>query len=400
MSERDAQLDARLDRLQRTALIAGVAGVVLLGIGAVMSYESFLRSYLFGFVFWTGLSLGCFAVLMLHHTFGAGWGFIIQRVLEAGTRTFPLIVVLFLPIAFDVLSTHHLYEWTHADEVAKDHLLQHKAAYLNAGFFLGRAAFYFLIWMGVSALLNKWSRQLDETGDPAIAERLRNMGTIGLLIYGLTVTFAQVDWVMSLDPHWFSTMFGLMLIAGQVLSTLAFSVLMMRLLSEHQPLAGVAGDKHFHDLGNLMLAFTMIWAYLSFSQFLIIWSGNQPETITWYKDRSEGGWQWLALGLFAFSFAIPFILLLSRHTKRRIHTLAIVAGLVIVMRVLDLFWIITPNFRPGHLGMSWTDPIAPIGIGGIWFWFFIRQLKSRPLLPERDPRMVSALAQPHAAHGD
>lgn len=379
----------QLDRLQRIALVTGLLGLMVCGASFWVAREHFYLSYLLGFTFWAGLALGCFAVLLLHHTFGAGWGFVIQRTLEAGTRTFPLVAVLFLPL---LLGLHDLYEWTHADVVAADSVLQHKQPYLNVGFFVARAAFYFLAWIGVSQVLNTWSNQLDTTGNSRLAARLRNAGPPGLLIYGLTATFAMVDWVMSLDPHWFSTMFGLMFIAGQVLATLAFATLITRLLSEKEPLVGVVRPSHFHDLGNLLLAFTMIWAYLSFSQFLIIWSGNLPETVTWYKDRGAGGWQWIALLLVAFSFALPFVILLSRQTKRSIRVLAVVAGLILVMRLVDLFWVMTPTFHPGRFTLHGTDIAAPIGIGGVWMAFFIYQLKRRPLLPKGDPRMKESLA--------
>jgi len=381
-------LRPELERWQRRALIVGVAGLALTAGGGWMSRAQFFQSYLLGFLFWAGLTLGCFALLLLHQTFGAGWGFVMQRTLEAGTRVFPLLAALFVPLLFGL---HDLYEWTHAEVVAGNAALTEKSAYLNVNFFIGRAAFYFLAWVGVAYLLNKWSRELDTSGDPRLAGRLRNAGPPGLLIYGLTATFAGVDWIMSLEPHWFSTMFGLMLIAGQVLSTLAFVVIVVGRLAEHPPLAKVARPQHFHDLGNLMLAFTMIWAYLSFSQFLIIWSGNLPETITWYQHRSTGGWQWVALGLFLFSFALPFVLLLGRRTKRRAETLAVVGGLVLVMRLADLFWLVAPTFRPG-LSVHWMDLTAPIGIGGLWLAFFFYQLKGRPTLPQLDPRLKEAFA--------
>lgn len=384
-----------LDRLQRAALVTGVVALGACGAGAVASPAQFFPSYLLGFLFWMGIALGCFALLLLHHIFGAGWGFAIQRTLESGTRTFPLLAVLFVPV---VLGMHHLYEWTHAEAVAADAVLRHKSAYLNVGFFLGRAAFYFLAWLGVAMALNRWSQQLDRSGDPRLAERLRNAGPPGLLLYGLTTTFATVDWVMSLEPHWFSTMFGLIFIAGQVLATLAFAILVARLLAPHPPLAGVVRPAHFHDLGNLMLAFTMIWAYLSFSQFLIIWSGNLPETITWYKHRSAGGWQWVGLGIVVFSFALPFALLLARQTKRRLEALAGVAGLVILMRLVDLYWVVAPTFHPARVTLHWMDVAAPAGIGGVWLWFFLRQLKQRPLLPEGDPRMEEAFAHAREGH--
>jgi hypothetical protein len=377
-----------LERWQRRALVVGVAGLALTAGGGWMARAQFFQSYLLGFLFWAGLTLGCFALLLLHQTFGAGWGFVMQRTLEAGTRVFPLLAVLFVPLLFGL---HDLYEWTHAEVVAGNEALTHKSAYLNVEFFIGRAVFYFLAWVGVAYLLNKWSRELDASGDPRLADRLRNAGPPGLLVYGLTATFAGVDWVMSLEPHWFSTMFGLMLIAGQVLSTLAFVVIVVGRLAAHPPLVKVARPQHFHDLGNLMLAFTMIWAYLSFSQFLIIWSGNLPETITWYQHRSAGGWQWLALGLFVFSFALPFVLLLSRRSKRRAETLAVVGGLALAMRLVDLFWLVAPTFRPA-LAVHWMDVTAPVGLGGLWLAYFFYQLKGRPTLPALDPRLKEAFA--------
>jgi hypothetical protein len=382
-------LKAQLERVQRTALAVGVAGLAVCALGFFIAREQFFQSYLLGFVFWMGIALGSFAVLLLHHTFGAGWGFVVQRPTEAATRTFPLMFVLFLPL---LAGMHDLYHWTHAEAVAADKFLQHKAAYLNTPFFIGRAVFYFAAWIGVSWLLSKWSAQLDETGDARIAERLRAFGPAGLLVYGLTATFAAVDWLMSLDPHWFSTMFGLIFIGGQVLATFAFMILVTRVLSKHQPMKDRAHAAQYHDLGNLTLAFTMIWAYLSFSQFLIIWSGNLPETITWYTDRSRGGWQWVALLLFLLNFALPFALLLSRFTKRRIDALARVAVIILGMRLVDLFWVIAPKFHAGSFHLHWLDVAAPVGIGGVWLWFFLNELKKRPVLPAGDPRMEEALA--------
>ena len=381
-------LKTQLERMQRVALAVGVAGIVVCALGFFTAREQFFQSYLLGFVFWMCIAMGSFAVLLLHHTFGAGWGFVVQRPVEAATRTFPLMAVLFLPL---LAGMHDLYHWTHA-EAATDALLKHKAAYLNVPFFVGRAALYFAAWIGVASLLNRWSAQLDETGDARIAEKLRAFGPPGLLVYGLTATFAAVDWVMSLDPHWFSTMFGLIFIGGQVLATFAFMILVTRVLSKHEPMKDRAHPAQFHDLGNLTLAFTMIWAYLSFSQFLIIWSGNLPETITWYTDRSRGGWQWVALLLFVLNFALPFALLLSRFTKRRIDALARVAIIILAMRLVDLFWVIAPKFHAEAFHVHWLDVAAPAGIGGAWVWFFLNELKKRPVLPVRDPRMEEALA--------
>ena len=380
---------ATLDQLQQRATIAGVAGLVACGVGWGIAPEQFFPSWLTAFLFWTGLSLGCFALLLLHHIFGAGWGFAIQRILEAGTQPFAVMAGFFGVL---IAGLPKLYKWARPEIVATDEILQNKAAYLNTGFFIGRAVLYFALWIGVAWLVRKWSRQMDEGGSPLLSERLSNFGAPGLLIYGLTATFAAVDWGMSLDPHWFSTMFGLIFIAGQVLSALALCVLVLRALGNNEPLASVARPAQYHDLGNLMLAFTMIWAYLSFSQFLIIWSGNLPETIIWYHERSHGGWQNFALLLFVFAFAVPFALLLSRLTKRRIQTLAVVAALILAMRLGDIFWVVAPTFSHQRISVHWLDFAAVIGMGGMWLAVFARHLKSAPLIPTGDPRAERALA--------
>jgi hypothetical protein len=381
-----------LERAQRIALVAGIVGLVACGAGLLQAKQQFFQSYLLGFIFWAGISMGCLALLLLHLMFGAGWGFTIQRLLEAGTRTFPIVGILFLPI---LLGAHELYEWTHAEVVANDELLTHKSAYLNMPFFTARAAIYFAIWIGISLLMRRWIDELDASGDPRVVQKLRNLSYPGLIAYGLTASFAAVDWVMSLEPHWFSTIFGLIFIAGQVLATFALMITMVKLLAKHEPYAGTIGAQQYHDLGNLTLAFTMIWSYLSISQYLIIWSGNLPETITWFKTRSEGGWQTVAALLIALNFALPFLLLLNRFVKRRIEVLARVALLILVMRFIDLLWTIKPSFHAQGFTLHWLDVAAPIGIGGIWLWFFLRSLKGRVALPEHDPRMEGAFE--HAA---
>ena len=382
-----ATLPSQIDRIQRVSLMLGI---LLLGVcvGAAFVFPAqFFKSYLLAFLFWVSLALGSFAVLMLHHMFHAGWGFVIQRMLESGTRTFLLMAVLFVPLLFGL---HSLYEWTHTDAVAADPVLLHKQPYLNVPFFIARTVLYFVLWIGAAFFLNRWSLQLDQSGSPALAQRLENVSAPGLLLYGLTVTFASIDWMMSLEPHWYSTIYGLLFIGGQVLATLAFVIIVAMLLSDQKPLADVVRPSHFHDLGNLLFAFVMIWAYLDFSQFLITWSGNLPAEITWYSRRIGGGWQYLALALVVLDFALPFVLLLSRRTKRRAHALALVAGLILVMRLVDLYWMVTPAFHPSGLSVHWMDVLLPVGMGGIWVAYFVHQLKSRPILPLRDPRMVEA----------
>lgn len=326
---------------------------------------------------------------------GGGWGFSIQRMLESGTRTLPLMIVLLLPLAFGV---KELYLWAQPEVMAQDKLLQHKVPYLNISFFAIRTAVYFAIWGIFIFWLNRWSKRQDENGDAALSTKLRHLSGPALVIYVLTLTFASVDWVMSLDPHWFSTIYGVLFVVGNGLLTLAFVIVAAVLLAQHKPLSEVMEAKHFHDLGNLMFAFVLLWAYVSFSQFLIIWSGNLPEEIPWYLHRMHGGWQWLALALLLFHFALPFVFLLSRKAKRRVEVLRKVALWMIAMRFIDLFWLIAPSFHAERLTVHWLDIVAPAGIGGLWLAYFVWQLKDRALLPLHDPRLEIAFSHKEHQH--
>ena len=384
-----------------TALMAGAAGLVLCAIGFFIDREHFFRAYLIGYLFWLGIALGSLALMMVHHQSGGAWGLVIRRIFEAATRTLPALALLFIPI---VLGMHDLYPWTHADHVEHDPVLRHKALYLNVPFFLARAVFYFACWIGFAMVLNRWSKAQDE-GDALATRRMQLLSGAGLVAYGLAITFASVDWVMSINPHWFSTMFGFLFMGGQGLSALAFTIVIATALWRG-PLHEVYNPGHFHDLGKLMLAFVMLWAYFNFSQYLIIYSGNLVEEIPYYIDRTNGGWQYLALVLVVFHFAAPFALLLSRDLKRNAPRLVFVAVAILVMRLVDLHFLVSPDFDPSgvnrhllpageshaaHLFIHWLDLAAPIGIGGIWLWLFLTQLAQRPLLPIRDPQLAQAL---------
>ncbi|MCG3155344.1 MAG: hypothetical protein DKINENOH_01950 [bacterium] len=384
-----------LARWQQRALIVGVLALALCGVGAALGTAQFFQSYLLGYLFWLGLTLGSFALLALHHLVGGGWGFSIQRLLEASSRTLPLMIVLFLPLAFGL---QELYLWARPEAVSGDAILQHKARYLNVPFFTARTIAYFAIWALLIFFLNRWSKQQDQSGDLMLTRRLRQLSGPSLVIYVLTLTFASVDWVMSLDPHWYSTIYGVLFVVGQGLLTLAFAIVVVARLSQHRPLSEVMVAKHFHDLGNLMFAFVLLWAYVSFSQFLIIWSGNLPEEIPWYLHRLHGGWQWISLALVVFHFALPFVLLLSRKMKRRVELLVKVAVGMIVMRFIDLFWLIAPSFHTEAFAFHWLEVAAPVGIGGLWIAYFVWQLKGRPLLPLRDPRVEIAFSHKEHSH--
>jgi hypothetical protein len=391
-------------RVQQLALVVGVVALLLLGVGFFLHHEQAFRSYLLGYVFWIGITLGCLAILMLQHMTGGAWGVVSRRALEAGTRTLPLMALSFVPI---ILGMHSLYHWADKEAVNTDPIIKHKGGYLNVYFFLGRAAVYFVLWGVWIYFLNKWSQEQDRTADRRLSRRMAVFSGPGLVVFVLTVTFAAIDWVMSLDPHWFSTIFGLLFVAGWALSCFAFVITVLALLANRQPMAGVIGAPHFHDLGKLLLAFVMVWAYFNFSQYLIIWSGNIPEETRWFLYRTKGGWGWVAIALVIFHFALPFVLLLSRDLKRNARRLAAVAAVVLLMRLVDLFWLIaprplgeTPATSHAQFHVSWMDFAAPIGLGGIWLWFFIWQLKKRPLLPFNDPQLEETIefGRQHGGH--
>lgn len=385
------QLQSQLNRLQKLALIVGVVALALCGAGFMLNKTQFFQSYLFGYLFWFGITVGCFSVVALHHLVGGGWGFVIQRLLESGSRTLPLMFVFFLPLFFGM---QDLYLWARP-EAAADAILQQKAPYLNVPFFWIRAVFYFAVWGAFIYFLNKWSHAQDRTGYPLLTLKIEKIAGPALVVYVLTMTFAAFDWVMSLEPHWFSTIFGVIFVVGQGLTTLAFAIIGVKLLEEREPISGVIQSKHFHDLGNLMFAFVLLWAYVSFSQFFIIWSGNLPEEITWYMHRLHGGYGAMAVVIVIFHFFIPFALLLLRKTKRRSKVLVKIAVAMFFIRMIDLYWTVAPNFNEGKFSVHWMDILAPLGIGGVWMAMFISQLKGRALMPVNDPRLAEAFAGHH-----
>ena len=377
-----------LAHIQRRSLVIGVVFLAGAVIAAVVGHSpaQFFRSYLLGYVWWAGMSLGCLAVLMMQHLAGGLWGFVIRRPLEAAVRIFPLLAVMFVPLIFAI---PYLYVWDHREIVQHDARLQHQLQYLGAPWFIARAVIYLLAWMLMAYLLNRWSAAQDASGDPVWRRRMQRFSGLGMLIYALTVTFAAIDWLMSLDPYWGSTIYPLILIAGQLLAAFAFSAAILFLLAQHTPMSDIVQEKHVHSLGKMMLAFVMLWAYTSYSQLVIIWAGNQPSEITWYLSRLNTGWKYVALALVVFHFAVPFALLLSRDLKRDARRLARVAILLILMRYVDLLFWIAPDRLPGFehgLPFQWMDIVVPIGIGAIWMAAFAWALRQRSLLAVRDQR--------------
>ncbi|HEX2339164.1 MAG TPA: hypothetical protein VHI98_01675 [Vicinamibacterales bacterium] len=391
------RLEQTLARVRRNGAIGGgalLALSVLLAVVTGAGAEQFLRSYLIGFMFWVGVALGSLAILMLHHLTGGAWGLVVRRHLEAASRTMPFLTLAFLPIAIGVRA---LYIWARPEVMAADPILQEKQLYLNVPFFLARAVIYFAVWNLLVYVINRWSLEQDAGGrQPVGSERkFRQLSAPGLMAYGLTITFASVDWVMSLDPHWFSTIFGVLFMGAQALSAMAFAIVALAATSRYEPLEEIVEPSHFHDLGKLLFAFVMLWAYFSFSQFLIIWSGNLPEEIPWYVERLLGGWGTVALVVSIGSFVLPFLLLLSRDIKRNPVAIGTIAGLVLVVRVVDLIWMIAP--RPGHHGfpIHWLDVTLPLALGGLWLALFARELTRRRLLAVNDPYFEEVFAHGH-----
>ena len=393
-----------IDARGRRALIAGVVGLILCGIGFAVEPTNFFRAWLIGYLLWLGVSLGSMGMMMVHHLSGGAWGMVVRRVFEASARTLPLMAVLFVPV---VLGMQSLYPWTHADLVAADEVLQHKALYLNTPFFLARAVFYFAGWILIAWFLAKWSKAQD-AGDATTTERMRKLSGVGIVFYAFTITAASVDWVMSLSPHWFSTLFGFIFVGTQGLSALAFTVLIMVFLARREPMAGVFKPNHFHDMGKFTLAFVMLWAYFQFSQYMLIFSANLLEEIPYYLSRTDHGWQYVGMFLIVFQFVVPFGLLLSRDIKRASNRLALIAIWLLIVRFVDNMFLVSPEFDAAGLNLHmeagaeasehvaafhvhWLDLAAPLAIGGLWLWMFFTNLRQRPLLPVRDPYLQDAL---------
>jgi hypothetical protein len=387
-------LRLRLEQLQSWAIAVGTLGLVLCVSCGLAWPDRFLPAYLVAYVFWVGLALGCLGFTMLHHLVGGSWGLVVRRPMEAAGMMLLPLAGLFLPIAIGI---SRLYPWARPDEVALDMSLQHKSLYLNTGFYLARTVIYFVLWIGMALFLNRLSITQDQCVDDRPTRWLQVASGPGLVLLFLTGTFSAIDWMMSLEPRWASTVYGALVVVGDALGTLAMMIAVVALLSKDRPMAEAATAERLNDLGNLMLAFTMLWAYMAFAQYLIIWSGNLPEEIPWYARRTRDGWQWVALVLILFHFFLPFFALLFRETKRQSQFILQVALLVLAMHWLDLFWLVIPasSVRTGA-SYPWAEVllclVATLGLGGLCTAVFIGQLRDRPLIPLNDPALNAALA--------
>jgi hypothetical protein len=373
--------------------VVGLVGLALTVVGGLSrNPDGFFRSYLMGYTFWLGLGLGSLGVLMVQFLTGGHWGLATRRVFEAGAATVPLMAVLFVPL---LLGLPQLYVWARPDAVAADPVLQHKAVYLNIPFFVVRTAVYLIAWVVLAVLLRRWSAAQDQNGDPLMLRRLQRLSIVGALVLGFTVSFAAIDWLMSLDAEWFSTMYPPMVSMGYMLLALAFGIVVVAVLAPISGLGDVLAPKVYNDLGSLLLAFLMLWAYMAYFQYLLIWSGNLSDEIPWYLRRIEGGWLPVAVVVGAVGFLLPFYLLLFRPLKRNRRTLMAIAGLLVAVRLIDVFWLVEPPFEPGGPLVSWLDAFAVIGLGGVWLAVFSWQLATRPLLPPNDPRLEPAMEAVH-----
>lgn len=382
-------------RLQVIGLSFGLVFGVGLAAGAFLDREQFFRSYLFGWLFWLGVAVGCLGLAMLNQLTGGLWGLVPRRFHEAAARTIPFMAILFVPV---LLGMESLYVWARPEVVAEDPIIQLKTAYLNVPFFLARAVLYFAVWIGLALVVSRWSGQQDEARDEERGSRLRGLSGVGLVALAGTTTFAAIDWGMSLAPHWFSTMYGVLFIVGWTLSALSFTIVLLAYLAGESPLKEALRPGTIHDLGKLLLAFTMLWGYVNFSQFLIVWSGNVSEETPFYVHRLYGQWGAVAVVLLLFHFALPFALLLSQDLKRNARRLGIVAALMLFMQLVDLYWLLAPDLLgQGHHAVPfdphWLDVAAVGSLGGLWLFLFTRQVRLRPVLPVGEPAVQTLLSE-------
>jgi hypothetical protein len=445
-----------VERIRGRALIVGGGAAALGLVGAFFDRQAFDRAYMFSYIFILGLALGSMALLMIHRQLGGAWGFLIRRPLEAGALTIPLMAVLFIPVLIDL---ERIYPWvnhpvgtesehaggvsepspakkaveeggavkvTSSEPVSLDpagKLQQYvdsqdatfKQRWLNPAAFTVRVAIYFALWITLALVLAIGSIRQDKTGSTDLAYGLNGLSGVGLVIYFLSVSFAVIDFGMSLEPAWYSTLYGVLLIIGQGISTIAFMILVAAIISRRGEVEGLDKPETFNDLGNLLLAFTMLWGYLSFSQFLIIWAGNLAEEIPWYMRRLHGGWENIGRFLILFHFAVPFLVLLARPLKRNISALWKIAALVLFAHLIDDFWLIAastafdpavtaaeihanPSLNPGWFRVTWLDFVIPVAMGGLWLSAFLWFLKSRPLMVAHDPQLLPALKQASGGH--
>jgi hypothetical protein len=391
----------QLSRLQTLGLGAAVIGIALLAVGYfVVGPDQFCRSYLFGFYFAMSFALSSLGFLLLQHLTGGAWGVTVRRMLEAGALAMPVMALLFVPIVLATFPstmgilglTHPLYQWADPALVTPssptyDPGIAHKLPWLTPEFFAIRGAIYFIVWSSLALILRSWSIQQDRTGSEVMRARMRMISGIGLALFVISISFAAFDWTMSLDPHWFSSMYGVQYMVSSGLTMLAFLILMFTQIEGTEIFKAHVSIKPIHDIAKLMLGFTVLWTYVTYMQYNIIWSGDLAESTPWFVVRTHGGWLTVVPILMVFQFFLPFFLLLSRRRKQSVSTVAPIAALIIIMRFVDLSWIVLPSFHESITQVNWTEFAAPVGLAGIWLAVFAWNLQRAALLPLNDPNM-------------
>ncbi|ADJ28064.1 hypothetical protein [Nitrosococcus watsonii] len=373
ITKRDETTLSLMSRVQKFSLFVGLIGLVLSVVGAYFQYQQFLISYLFSYIFWISISVGGLALLMIHYLTGGTWGLLIRRPLEAATWALPLMAVLFIPLA---VGLSEIYVWARPGEIASNPLLQKKSWYLNASFFLIRAIIYFAIWLGIAYWLKKCSKEQGKHPEGKTVLRLQRLSGGGLILYALSVTFAAIDWVMSLVPEWTSTIFGFIFGTSQMLAAMTFAVIIAGYLSSIESLSKFFSSARFHDFGNILLMFVLLWAYLFYMEYLIIWSGNLPREISWYVPRVESSWRGVSIFLAVFYFIVPFVALLFRSFKRARRTLVGIAVIILLSSLVNAFWLVVPSLRVEGFQIYWTDLVVPIGMGGFWLAVVLWRLQN------------------------
>lgn len=389
MSAQDYKAPESVGRTQMKGFAVGGVALLLTIVGAVTSSEKFYKAYLFSYLLVLGLTLGSLGLLMLQHLTGGLWGLAIRRPLEAASRNIWLMLVFFLPL---LPGMNTLYSaWLSPQALAEHPLTAWQAGYLTRHGFYLRAVLYFVVWFALVFVFNRMSKQQDANPeDRALRRRLKMVAGPGVILYVLTMSFAAIDWSMSLSPHWASTIYGFLFVAGQAITAMAWTIITVVSLAKSEPYSAVLRPRRLHDLGKFLFAFNMLWAYFDFSQLLIIWSGNQPEEITFYMSRLHGQWGYVAVIVLIFSFALPFLILLSQHVKRTPGLVSKVAAWMLVMRAVDLYWMTRPEFTSSAIP-DWRDIVTPIALVGLWIGFFAMNLKQRPILPLGDPKLEEVL---------
>ncbi len=397
----------QLNRVQLLGIGAAVVGLALLALGFFLSPLQFAESYIFGFYFAISFPLGCLGFLLIQHLTGGAWGVTSRRILEAGALTLPIFFILSIPVILATLNTfgHPIYHWADPAVVTPgspefDPLIAHKTPWMSPLWFAGRMVIYFIIWSGLAIMLRTWSLQQDNSRGDGVdeARRMRMLSGIGVPLLVLSITFFAFDVGMSLDAHWYSTMYGAHYMGHSGLTGLAFVLICLALVRRTPIYRELVPVKPLHDLGKLMLTFTVLWTYLSFGQYVIIWSGNLAESVPWYISRQAGGWLYFVIVLIFFAFFTPFFLLLGRKPKRNLNYLAAVSAFILVMRFVDVMWLILPEFHATVAEISWMDFAAPLGILGIFIAFWAWNMQRASLLPVNDPQMDTLAEAMHHGH--